>query len=56
MENLFITHDTLLCSFLLTHKEISLIEVKEQIEAIERATLREEKYNANYEGGKEFLI
>jgi len=32
------------------------IEVKEQIEAIERAMLGEEKYNANYEGGKEFLI
>jgi len=32
MEKLFITHDTLLCSFLLTHKEISLIEIKEQIQ------------------------
>lgn len=30
------------------------IEVKEQIEAIERATLGEEKYNANYEGGRIF--
>jgi len=29
MENSFTTYDTLLCSFLLTHQDVSLIEVKE---------------------------
>lgn len=29
MKNLFTTYDILLCSFLLTHEEISLVETKE---------------------------
>lgn len=32
MENIFTTYDTLLCSFLLTYKEISLVEVKETVQ------------------------
>lgn len=29
MQNLFTTYDILLCSFLLTHKGVSIVEVKE---------------------------